>query len=279
MLFPSPVTTGAAASASDIGNLAPENVTGGYFDPASGRYFLFAEPAAQPALWDSYLQGARRSYLQHGVESALEYGEVRDGRCTALFVVAIDDAGQVVGGLRVQSRLAGAERAHALQEWAGRPGTAQMRAQIADRLPWGVVEVKAVWVDHDADHRPALTAALARGFVHAMDVLHARYALCTAAEHAVIRWQTSGGVVATDVAAVAYPDERYRTVLMWWDREQVVDLIAADQYAALMRESDLLFASRPGGAAQFRCPRGDREQSATRPRRRARITSSVPSSK
>jgi hypothetical protein len=215
---------------------------GAYFDPTSGHNFIFAEPAKQPAIWAAYLDGARRSYRQHGVESAIEYDEVRDGRSTALFAVAMDDAGQVVGGLRVQGRLTGPEQAHAMREWAGRPGTAEMRAQIAQRLPFGVIEVKAVWVDHHTDNRAALIAALARAFVHAMDLLHVRHALCTAAEHAVSRWQTSGGVVATEVTAVAYPDERYRTNLMWWDRHQLAELITPDQNAALVRESHLLFS-------------------------------------
>ena len=212
-----------------------------YFDPASSCYLVFAEPSAQPALWGSYLDGARRSYRQHGVESALEYGEVRDGRSTALFVVAVDPTKQVVGGLRVQSRLSRPEQAHAMREWAGRPGSAEMRTQIAHRLSFGVIEIKAVWVDHTTGRHAAVTATLARAFVHAMDMMHVRYALCTAAEHAVSRWQTSGGVVASDVASVAYPDERYRTVLMWWDRDRIADLVTADQYAALIKESDLLF--------------------------------------
>jgi hypothetical protein len=230
---------GASAAADAVHGLSLENVIGAYFDPMSGRSFVFADPDAQPAMWDSYLAGARRSYRQHGVEAAVEYGEVRDGRSTAMFVVAIDDAGQVVGGLRVQGRLTGPEQAHAAREWAGRPGITELKSQIEQRLPFGVIEVKAVWVDHD--HGAALTAGLARAFVHAMDVMDVRFALCTAAGRAITRWQASGGVVAADVAPVAYPDERYRTMLLWWDRRQISELIAADQRAALTRESDLLF--------------------------------------
>ena len=241
MLYHRPVPTGAATATGYGPGLSPENVIAAYFDPVSGHTFVFAEPSAQPVMWASYLDGARRSYRQHGVESAIEYDDVRDGRSTALFVVAIDDAGGVVGGLRVQGRLGRPEQAHALGEWAGRPGTVEMYSQIAHRLPFGVIEVKAVWVDENSDHRFKLTASLARAFVHAMDVMDVRYALCTAAGHAVTRWQTSGGVVATDVAAVAYPDERYRTMLMWWDRNSIADGIPADQYAALTREAHLLF--------------------------------------
>ncbi len=235
-----PLATATATATGDLPGLSSGDVLGAYFDPASGRFFVFAEPAAQPAMWASYLDGARRSYRRHGVERAIEYPQVRDGHSTALFVAATDDGNRVVGGLRVQGRLARPEQAHAMEEWAGRPGTAEMHEQIADRLPFGVIEIKAVWVDDDTDHRAALIAALARAFVHAMDVMDVRYALCTAAGHAVTSWQTSGGVVANDVAAVAYPDGRYRTTLMWWDRHHVADLITRDQFAALTREADLL---------------------------------------
>lgn len=244
MLFPPPAPTGAASAADDSGS-ARGDVVGAYSDAASGHHLVLARPAAQPALWQAYLDGARHSYRQHGVESAIEYASVRDGRSTSLFVVAMDDEGRVVGGLRVQGRLGHADQAHALREWAGRPGSLAMHHQIAQRLPSGVIEVKAVWVDHDVEHRTALTAALARAFVHSMDVLQARFALCTAAAHAVTRWQTSGGVVATDVPPVAYPDERYRTLLMWWDRTRIADLVATAQYEALTAESDLLFGRTP----------------------------------
>ncbi len=214
---------------------------GAYSDPASGHHFVIAEPAAQPALWDAYLDGALHSYRLHGVESAIEYGVIRDGRSTALFVVALDDDLRVVGGLRVRGRLTRPDQAHALREWDGRAGTEEITDQLTQRLPSGVIEVKAVWVRHDVVHRTALTAALARAFVHAMDVLQVRYALCTAAAHAVTRWQTSGGVVASDVPPVAYPDERYRTMLLWWDRTRIAELLTADQLNALHRESHTLF--------------------------------------
>lgn len=221
------------------------DIVGQYFSPGCGRRFVLATPVAQPALWAQYLDGARQCYRSHGVESAIEYGAVRDGRSTALFVVAIDDAGRVSGGLRVQGRLTRPDQAHALREWAGRPGTAEMRAQIAQRLPFGVVEVKAVWVDPAADARLALSAALARAFVHTMDALHARFALCTAAGHAVTGWQSSGGTVAADVPWVAYPDERYRTVLMWWDRAGIAERVAPDQLPALRSEAAQLARCAP----------------------------------
>lgn len=249
------VDTGTADSTGpsltiDHSKVLPPNIFGSYYEPLSGCTVLLADPGAQPALWASYLAGARRVYRLHGVESAIAYASVWDGRSTSLFVVATDQLGHVVGGLRVHGRLSQSIQAHALQEWAGRPGTAEMKAQIAQRLPAGVIEIKAVWVDPDLEDRAALTAALARSFVHALDMLQARYALCTAAEHAVPRWQSSGGVVSTEVPAVAYPDDRYQTSLMWWDRSRVFDLMTEDQYDALSNESAVLFGAGSAAALQ-----------------------------
>jgi hypothetical protein len=92
-----------------------------------------------------------------------------------------------------------------------------------------------------------LTAALARVFVHAMMLLNARHALGTVAAHAVRCWRTTGGVVSTTVTPVGYPDDRYLTAPMWWDRQTYADLAAADQLPRLIDESAQLVAfGRPG---------------------------------
>jgi hypothetical protein len=215
---------------------------GDYFDPASGRQFLVARPAAQAELWAAYIEGAWLSYRQHGVESAVDYDQVRDGKSTSFFVAAVEFDGRVVGGARVQGPYTRVEQAYALREWAGREGTDVLRQQIAERLDDGVVEVKAVWVDNAVQRHNELTAAMARIFVHALALAKVRYVFCTAASHAVQRWQSSGGVVSTDVAPVAYPDERYRTLPLWWDRRTVYDSVAGEQGRAILRESSQLFA-------------------------------------
>ena len=231
------------------------DVVGDYLDPASGRLFVVARPAAQPELWAAYIDGAWLSYRQHGVEVAVDYERVRDGKSTALFFAAVEFDGRVVGGLRVQGPYTRVEQAYAVREWAGREGTDELCYQIAQRLDDGVIEIKAVWVERDAVRHNELTAALARIFVHSLKLMAVRYAFCTAASHAVPRWQSSGGVVSADVAAVAYPDERYETSMIWWDRQSVLQLIAGDQVTAILRESSQLFqqpmtapAGSPSGA-------------------------------
>ena len=107
---------------------------------------------------------------------------------------------------------------HALAEWAGRDRAATLRAEISDRIPAGVIEMKTGWVSPDVPRRLELTAALARVFVDAMTRLDVCSALGTVAAYVVRRWQTTGGVVSTTVAPVAHPDDRYLTAPMWWDR-------------------------------------------------------------
>ncbi len=223
---------------------------GNYYDPFSGCHFVIARPSAQPELWSAYLGGARASYRRFGVERVLEYEKTRDGTSTALFFAALDGDGQVAGGMRAQGPYMQAAQAHALVEWAGRDGAAALRNEISERIPSGVIEMKTGWVKHGAPRRPELTAAIARVFVHSMTLLGARHALGTVAAHAVARWQTTGGTVSRTVAPVAYPDDRYLTSPMWWDRETYADLAAADQLPRLIDESaQLNHHDRPGMSA------------------------------
>lgn len=186
-------------------------------DMQSGHAFQVTTPDAQPELWRRYLAGADRTYRRFGVESALEYETVADGRSTTLFFAAVDPAGEVVAGLRAQGPYAGAAEAHGLSAWSGEPGEDALRAMIDRRAPEGIVEVKAVWVDREAEHRAALGAAVARCVVHAAWLLGARWGFATSAGHGIDRYLSSGARIAEEITAVAYPDQRYRTVPLWWD--------------------------------------------------------------
>jgi hypothetical protein len=231
-------------------NLYYGNRVGSYYDPVSRYDFVIARPSEQPELWMAYLGGARTSYRRFGVERVLEYDRTRDGTSTALFFAAVDGDGQVAGGMRAQGPYLRAGQAHALVEWAGRDGAAALHAEISERIPAGVIEMKTGWVRHDAPRRVELTAALARVFVHSMALLNVRHALGTVAAHAVARWQTTGGVVSSRVAPVGYPDGRYLTSPMWWDRETFADLAAAEQLPRLIDESaQLCDVDRPGLSA------------------------------
>jgi hypothetical protein len=208
-----------------------------YRDLLSGCTFVVARPCEQPQLWLAYLDGAVRSYRKHDVEAALEYAAVVDGASTALFFVALDPNNQVVGGMRAQGPYLRTIQAHALAEWDGREGTVALQEEITARLADGVIEMKTGWVDETFVNRRKLTAALARIPLHSIRLMGVRWAMCTVGQHAVVRWQTTGGIVSEGVCSVGYPDHRYRTVLVWWDQQTFAQLTAPEQLPHVIRES------------------------------------------
>jgi len=219
----------------------PGRLLGSYREAISGCQFLYARPADAPELWDAYLHGARQNYRRFGVEQVLEYETTRTGQSTTFFVAVADHRGRVVAGVRVQGPYRSVDQAHALAEWAGRPGSVALRREIAARADapdGGVIELKTGWVDSDAPARRALTPALARTAFHIFRLVGVRYALCTVADHAVRRWQSSGAQVSADVTPVAYPDPRYRTVPIWWDRETMLEKSDAAHLLLLADEQD-----------------------------------------
>lgn len=205
---------------------------------------VLATPWAEPELWDGFVAGAVRSYRKHGVVQAIEPSTLADPFTTSLFLAAVDDDGRVIGGVRAQGPYRDAEEAHAIVEWAGQPALPAVHKMISDRLPFGVVEIKTAWTD---DNGPAgrqrgreLTPILARMPLHATLVLGAKFAMATAADHVLDRWRSSGGVVSTRIPPTPYPDERYRTRIMWWDRAEFSRYADAQQISAIIAESNHL---------------------------------------
>ena len=188
------------------------------WEPDAECTLVLSAPTADPDLWKDYLRGAERSYRKHGVERALDLAAVRDGADTALFWAAVDAGGRVIGGLRAKEPLTCADDSHAVGEWAGQPGQSAVRKMITDRVPFGVVEVKTAWVTTNAGRSQWLARALARTIILSTVPLNAKFAMATSASHVLDRWASSGGVVASRIPATPYPDERYRTKIMWWDR-------------------------------------------------------------
>lgn len=192
--------------------------THSWWDPGSECTIVVAEPGAERELWSEHIRGAERNYRKHGVERALDLAALRTGADTALFCVGLNDAGRVVGGLRAKGPYQTTEECHAVVEWAGQPGLDAVRKMVADRLPFGVVEMKTAWVCDDPDQSRALTDTLARMPLHSMTMLNTQFAMATAAAYVLKRWLSSGGVLAAKIPATPYPDERYQTKMMWWDR-------------------------------------------------------------
>ena len=189
-----------------------------FWEPEAECTVVMSQPSIDRGLWHEFLRGAERSYRRHGVERVLDVAAIRGGEDTSLFWAILDTAGRVVGGLRAKGPLNFADESHAVIEWAGQPGILRVRKMITDRLPFGVIEMKSAWVADDVDRKHLLTNIVARLPLHSTAVLRTQFSVATAASHVTARWVASGGVVASRIPATAYPDDRYRTKVMWWDR-------------------------------------------------------------
>ncbi|MCT7659059.1 hypothetical protein [Mycobacterium deserti] len=207
-----------------------------WWDEVAECTLVMSQPAIDRELWYEFLRGAARSYRKHGVERVLDVAAIRHGDDTSLFWVAIDSAGRVVGGVRAKGPLTSAQESHALVEWAGQPGLPAVHKMITDRLPFGVVEIKSAWVTDDIDRNRSLTDVLARVPLHSTAALNAQFAMATAASHVIARWISSGGVVAARIPATPYPDDRYRTKIMWWDRNTFANYAEPIQSATTLTE-------------------------------------------
>jgi hypothetical protein len=204
-------------------------------DPDIDSTLVVSQPSADPDLWTEYAKGAHRSYRKHGVECALDVDALRSGADTVMFFAVIDDAGRMVAGVRAKE-LRSADDSHAVVEWAGQPGQQAVRNMITDRIPFGILEMKSAWVTDDPDRNRCLTSAIARSGFHMMAILGFQFCMATAAAYVLNRWRSSGGVVA-GIPATPYPDERYQTKMMWWDRRDFINYAEPEQVAKILMET------------------------------------------
>jgi hypothetical protein len=198
-----------------------------------------AQPSAEPELWSEFVAGAHRSYRNRGVEAALDIDVMRTGSDTAMFFVVLDDAGRMLAGLRAKGPLRSADDSHAVIEWSGQPSQQAVRDMIAARVPFGVLEMKSGWVAEHADPDLDLTIPLARSPFHMMALIDVQFCMATAASYVLNRWRTSGGVIA-GIPATPYPDERYQTKMIWWNRRDFVPYAEPTQVAKTLVETSQL---------------------------------------
>ncbi|WP_234834696.1 hypothetical protein [Mycolicibacterium stellerae] len=206
-----------------------------WFDSDTSCTVVVSTPAADPALWADFVDGAARSYHRHGIEHALDMGSLTDEANTQLFHVVVNDAGAIMAGIRAKGPLESPEESHAIVEWAGQPGLDTVHKMLSDRLPFGVVEMKTAWMSDDPNRSRGISNTLARSPFTTMALLDAQFVVATAGSHVLNRWRTSGGVVAK-VPATPYPDDRYRTKMMWWDRSTFANNADAEQVSKIFNE-------------------------------------------
>lgn len=154
-----------------------------------------------------------------------------------MFFTALDAGGRVVAGVRAKGPLRSPDDSHAVIEWAGRPGLNTVRKMISDRVPFGILEMKSAWVTDDPERNRSLTKVLARSGFHAMALLDIQFCMATAGVYVLDRWRSSGGVVASQIPPTPYPDERYNTKMMWWDRRTFANYAEPEQVSKILQET------------------------------------------
>lgn len=214
-----------------------------YSDPAGEYTMVVARPSEAPDLWREYLDGARRSYERHGCSAALDYGAVRYGSQTRRFYAISDRHGVVRGGLRIQVIRDSATQSHALEEWMGQDAQVAVVNAIESRLDAGIAEVKTAWVDEASPVAGAVAAQMARLAIPVMVLEDVRYTMATAAEHVLRRWESGGGRVDETIAPSPYPDDRYRTRLMWWDRASLGSMVRPAIWERMLDEASSLLGA------------------------------------
>jgi hypothetical protein len=219
----------------DFASTGIDGVLMSWWDPEAECTLVIAKPSDDSDLWQEYLAGAERTYRRHGVGAAFDGEAIGRSSATTAFWALLDSTGQVVGGVRAIGPLTSPDDSHAIVEWANQPELPLVRKMIADRLPFGVVEMKSAWVTDDHDRNRKLTTLLARAGCQVLAVLGVQFCMATCAQHVLARWRSSGGVVAP-VRSTPYPDERFRTKMMWWDRLTVAGLAAPNQTAKIVAE-------------------------------------------
>ena len=206
-----------------------------WFDSDTECTVVVSTPAADPALWADFVDGAARSYHRHGIERALDMDSLTDESNTQLFHAVVNDAGAIMGGIRAKGPLDSPEESHAIVEWENRPGLRTVRKMLSDRLPFGVVEMKTAWMSDDPGRSRAISSTLARSPFTTLALLDAQFVVATAGSHVLNRWRTSGGVVAK-IPATPYPDDRFHTKMMWWDRSTFANNADAEQVSKIFNE-------------------------------------------
>ncbi len=69
-----------------------------------------------------------------------------------------------------------------------------------------------------------------------MVILDFQYTMCTAATPVLNSWRSSGAVVAP-IPATPYPNEHYRTKMMWWNRRDFVSHAIPGQLGKIVSET------------------------------------------
>ncbi len=186
-----------------------------------------------------YLNEAEGKYRSHGFEGTLRRQELEDGHDVPLFFLGFNAEGEPVAGVRFHGPLEGSHQAFLMEEMADSPEIEDIQALIEREIRLGAIEVKGAWSKGAAVTGVRLIAAITRSATHAMNWLGAEFAIAAVSD-TLEEVGTPAGGRKFGTASVPYPDERYRTICVSWERSRSYELCTPPHQQALRREAEEL---------------------------------------
>ncbi len=210
-----------------------------FIDEASGVRFEGHHPLERPDLWRRYLDDAEGKYRSFGFESTLRRRDLEEGRGVPLFFVGFAPDGEAVAGLRFHGPLEDRWGAALMDELCTLPEIDEIGELIDREARMGVVEAKGGWARGASVLGVRMVATISRMMTHAAVWLGAERTIAAVSDKLIPVGKVAGGEVLSR-NWVAFPDERYRTYAVTWQRGRSYDLADEENRRALRREAEQL---------------------------------------
>jgi hypothetical protein len=208
----------------------------GYIDRGTGVKFIGYHPALFAKQWQLYLEGLERSYEARGVDGILERESLESGEGVSLFLLGYTKDGECVAGIRFHGPLASVDETSLITEMASSPEIDLIRDTVNEACTQGAIEIKGLWSLGKGVVGTSLLVSMTRAVLVAQEWLGVENAFGTVAERMTSLQEQAGAFVVGE-HSVAFPDDRYRTILGWY-RRSLSPLISPREYTKEL-EDDL----------------------------------------
>ena len=210
-----------------------------FIDEASGVRFEGHHPFERPDLWNRYLEDAEGKYRSFGFEGTLRRRELDEGQGVPLFFVGFAPNGDPVAGLRFHGPLENRWDAALIEEMADLPELDEIGSLIDSEAKFGIIEAKGGWAKGEAVLGVRMVATISRIMTHAAVWLGAERTIAAVSDLLIPVGKVAGGEVLSR-NHVPFPDERYRTYAVTWQRSRSYDLADETNQRALRLEAEQL---------------------------------------
>jgi molybdopterin/thiamine biosynthesis adenylyltransferase/nitroreductase len=222
-------------------------------DQESGVRFEGHHPLERPDLWKVYLNEAEGIFRSRGFEGTLRRLELEEGNDVSLFLLGFDPDGNAVAGVRFHGPLEGPHQAAIIEEMASSPEIAMIHDLIEQEIRLGAVEVKGAWSKGASVVGSRLLTAISRSVTHGLNWLGAEFAIAAVSDTLMPVGTVTGGV-QVGTHWVPFPDERYQTIAISWQRGRTYELATPENQQAYRREAEQLLRGPARGEGPIEPP-------------------------